>query len=83
MVPSSTLIVSVDGERLSCDVFSLDETIHFGSLEFIANHFGGLRLFPMGDGSRAVVMGSTHGGTPFLLWAMIGDSVRDFHMASD
>jgi hypothetical protein len=37
----------------------------------------------MGDGSRAAIMGSTYGGTSSLLWAMIGDSVRDFHMASD
>jgi hypothetical protein len=35
MVPSSALAVAADGEYLSCDVFSLGETIHFRILEFI------------------------------------------------
>jgi hypothetical protein len=75
MVPSWALTVAADVERLSCDVFSLSETIHFGSLEFMTNHFGSLGLSPMGDGSGAAIMGSTHGETPSSLWAMIGDSV--------
>jgi hypothetical protein len=83
MVPSLALTIAADGERLSCDVFSLDETIHFGSIEFIADRFSGLSLSPMGDGSGAAIMGSTHGGTPSLLLAMTGDSVEVFHMASD
>jgi hypothetical protein len=44
MVPSSALAVVVGGERLSCDGFSLSETIRFGNLEIIANGFGGLSL---------------------------------------
>jgi hypothetical protein len=32
MVHSSELTVSTDGEHLRCGGFSLDETIHFGSL---------------------------------------------------
>jgi hypothetical protein len=83
MVPSSALAVAADGELLSCDVFSLGETIRFGSLEFIADRFSGLSLSPIGDGSGAAIIGSTYGGTPSLLWAMIEDSVEEFHTASN
>jgi hypothetical protein len=83
MVPSSALVIAADGERLSCDVFYLSETIHFGSLEFSTDHFGGLILFAMGDSSSAAVMGSTRVGPSSPLWAMTGDSVEEFHMASD
>jgi hypothetical protein len=44
MVHSSTPIVTTDGESLTCGGFSLNETICFGSLEFIANYFGSLSL---------------------------------------
>jgi hypothetical protein len=37
MVPSSALTVTVDGERLMCDGFSLDEIVHLVSFEFITN----------------------------------------------
>jgi hypothetical protein len=40
MVHSSVLTVSTDGERLTCNGFSLGETICFRSLEFIADYFG-------------------------------------------
>jgi hypothetical protein len=42
MVHSSVLIVITDSECLTCSGFSLDETVHFGSLEFIVDCFGGL-----------------------------------------
>jgi hypothetical protein len=83
MVPSSVLTVATDSQHLSCGGFSLGETIHFGSLEFIINCFGGLSLSPMGDGSDAIVMGSTRGGPTSPLRAMMGDSVAEFHMALD
>jgi hypothetical protein len=67
MVPSSMLIVIAGDERLSCGGFSLDETIRFRSLEFIADCFGGLSLSPMGDGSEAIIMGSARDGPPSLL----------------
>jgi hypothetical protein len=41
MVPSSALTVATDGEHLLCGGFSLGETIHFGSLESIADRFRG------------------------------------------
>jgi hypothetical protein len=80
MVPTSVLTVNAEDECLSCDVFSLGETIQFGSLKFITDHFDGLSLSPMGYGSTTVVMGSTHGGPPSPLQATIGDSIEEFHM---
>jgi hypothetical protein len=74
MVPKSVLIVTANGERLSCGGFSLDETIHIGSFEFIANYFGGLSLSPRGSDSGAAFMDSTQKGTPSPRRAMIVDS---------
>jgi hypothetical protein len=48
MVHSSTLTVTTDGEHLTYSGLSLEETIHIGSLEFIANGFGSLSLSPKG-----------------------------------
>jgi hypothetical protein len=73
MVPSLALAVAVDCERLPCDGFSLGETICFDSLS----------LPPWKDGSDATVMGSYCGGPPSPLWAIIGDSIKEFHMASN
>jgi hypothetical protein len=83
MVPLSVLTVATGGECLSSDVFSLSEIIHFGSLKFTADRFSGLSLSPMGDGSYAVVMGSTDGGLPSPPWAMTGDSTEGFDTASE
>jgi hypothetical protein len=83
MVPSSALALAANGEPLSCDGFSLGETICFGSLEFIAECFGGLSLSPRRDGLDAAAMGSTRNGPPSSLRALIGDSTEEFHMASD
>jgi hypothetical protein len=66
MVPSSAFITATGGERSPCEGFSLGETICFRSIEFIAYHFGGLSLSPFGDGSSAIVTGSTH-DEPLLL----------------
>jgi hypothetical protein len=81
VVPSSALTVAANGELLSCGGFSLSKTIHFGSLEFIAHHFGGLSLSPLGDGSGIVVMGPAHGGPPLTSQTMVGDSTEGFPMA--
>jgi hypothetical protein len=82
MVPSSAITISADGECLSRDGFSLGETIHFGSLEFIVDYFSVLSLPPRRDDSNAAAMGSTHSGPPSSL-AITGDSTEEFHMASD
>jgi hypothetical protein len=65
MVPSSMFIIMVGGTRLSCDGFSLSETIRFGSLELIADHFGCLSLSPHGNGSGTTSMVPACGRPPF------------------
>jgi hypothetical protein len=64
MVPSTVLTIAANDEHPSCNIFSLSDTIRFGSVEFIADHFSSLSLSPMGDGSDAAVMFSTYGGPP-------------------
>jgi hypothetical protein len=49
------LTVAPDGECLTCSGFSLSETVHFGSLEFITYCFGILTLSPRGGDSGVVV----------------------------
>jgi hypothetical protein len=83
MIPSSVSAVTGDSECLLCDLFSLEETFRFRSLEFIAGHFGGLSRSPMGNGSDATIMASTHGRPSSSLWAMAGDFTKEFHTASD
>jgi hypothetical protein len=46
MVPSYALTVFADGECLTCGGFFHGETVHFKSLEFIADLFGGLSSLP-------------------------------------
>jgi hypothetical protein len=46
--------------------FVLGETIYFGSLEFIADHFGNLSLSPEGNDFGAVFLGMVHNGLPPL-----------------
>jgi hypothetical protein len=47
-VPSSAFVATTGDERLSCDGFSLGETIRFGSLELITDRFSRLSLSPLG-----------------------------------
>jgi hypothetical protein len=82
MAQSSALAVSIDCERLMCGGLALGETIHFGSLEFIADCFGGLSLSPKGSDPGAVSVGTTHSGSPSLL-AMMEDSTEEFYSASN
>jgi hypothetical protein len=49
MVHSSMLAITTNGERLMCGGFSLSETVRFGNLEFIADHFDNLSLSPEGS----------------------------------
>jgi hypothetical protein len=82
MVSSPVLAIAANGEHLSCDGFSLDETICFGSLEYIAGCIGDLSLAPRRDGLEAAILGSSHSRPPSPLRAMIGDSTEEFHRAS-
>jgi hypothetical protein len=81
MVHSSTLSITTDGEHPTCGGFSLGETVHFGSLEFIADYFDSLSLSAKGSDSGAIFMGTTHSGSQSL-WAMIEDSIDKFYTAS-
>jgi hypothetical protein len=68
MVHSSALTISTDGERWTCSGFSLREITGFGSLEFIADCFGGLSLSPMRNDLGAAFMGLTHSLWCFQHW---------------
>jgi hypothetical protein len=81
MIHSSTLAITTNSEHLTYSVFSLGETIHFGSFEFIANCFSSLSLSPKGNDSGAVFMGMTHSGSPSL-HTILEDSTDKFYMTS-
>jgi hypothetical protein len=81
MVHSSVLTISTNREHLSCDGFSLGETVRLGRLEFIANCFDNQSFSPKGSNSGAVLMGTTRIGSPALR-AMIGDTTEVFYVAS-
>jgi hypothetical protein len=46
MVASSSVAMTPDGEHLACIGLSLDEPVHLGNFEFIADYFSGLSLSP-------------------------------------
>jgi hypothetical protein len=81
MVPSSAFIAIAGSERLLCDGFSLGETVRFGSLELIANHFGGLSLSPLGTGLGTTTMGPTYGRPMLPQRIMVGNPTEGFPMA--
>jgi hypothetical protein len=72
------LAISADSECLTCGDSSLGKTVRFGSLDFIADCFGGVSLSPRWSDLGAAFMGSTHSRPPSSLWAMIGDSMEEF-----
>jgi hypothetical protein len=82
MVPSSTIAITTDGERLTCGGFSLDETVCLRNFEFIVDYFGSLILSPRRGDEGVAFMGSTHSGISNPRWAMIEDSTEEFLMAS-
>jgi hypothetical protein len=83
MVPSFTLAFFADGEHLTCGGFSLSEVVHLGSFDFIADYFGGLSLSPRRSNSGTAFMASTRSGPLNLRWAMMEESIEEFHTASN
>jgi hypothetical protein len=79
---SSVITVAADVERLSCDGFSLSETVHLGNFEFITVTFSGLSLSSRRGDSGTTFMGSTRSGVPSLWQAMTKDSAEEFLTAS-
>jgi hypothetical protein len=75
------LAFSTDGECLTYNGFSLSETVHLGSFEFIANYFGGLSLSQRRCDSDTAFMGSTCSWPPSPWWSMVKLSTEEFHMA--
>jgi hypothetical protein len=82
MVPSSALTIAVDDKRLTCGGFALSETVRLGSFEFNADYIDGLSLSPRSSKSGTAFMGSTCNGSPSLRWAIIKDSIKEFHTMS-
>jgi hypothetical protein len=82
MVPSSVITITAHGECLTCGGFSLSETIHLESFEFITDYFGSLSLSPRRGNSGVAFVGSTHSGTPFPFRAMKEDCTEEFLMTS-
>jgi hypothetical protein len=82
MVPSCSIIIVADGERLTCDEFSLGEIIHLGNFEFITDYFGGLSLSPRRGDEGTTFVGSTRRGASTPRRATIEDSTEEFVMTS-
>jgi hypothetical protein len=80
MVPSS--VISITGERLTCDGFSLGETVRLGNFEFVVDYFSGLSLSPRRGNAGTAFMGTTHSGASTPRWPMIEDSAEEFLMVS-
>jgi hypothetical protein len=82
MVPPSALDVAADGDHPMCSGFSLGETIHLGSFEFITDYIGGLSRSHRRGNSDPTFMGTTRSGTPSPRQTMIEDSAEEFLMVS-
>jgi hypothetical protein len=66
MVHSLRLTIVTDDNHQVGIGFTLGETRHFGSLEFIADHFSNLSLSPEWNDSGAAFVGMAHSGSPSL-----------------
>jgi hypothetical protein len=78
MVPSSSIAIAADGERLTCGGLSLGEPVRVGNFQFIANYFGGLSLYPRRGDEATAFVGSTHSWASTLQWATMEDSIEEF-----
>jgi hypothetical protein len=66
MVISSKLSFIANGNNPTGVGLAPGQTIHFGSLEFTADHLGRLSLSPEEDDSGAIFIGMVHSGSPSL-----------------
>jgi hypothetical protein len=82
MVPSSSIVIVANDERLMCSGFSLGEPVCLRNLEFIADYFSDLSLFPRRSDKGTISVGSTHRGASTPLWATIEDSAEEYLTAS-
>jgi hypothetical protein len=82
MVPSSSIAIIADDERLACGGFTLGEPVRLGNLDFIVDYFGGLRLSPRRGNEGAIFVGSTRSGASTPQWSTVEDSTEEFLTAS-
>jgi hypothetical protein len=66
MVHSPKPVVTTDGNHQTDDGFTMVKSIHFGSLEFVADRFGVLSLFPEGNDLDVAFVEMVHSGSPSL-----------------
>jgi hypothetical protein len=66
MVHSPKHTVIADSQHQTSIGFTHGETIHFGNVEFITDHFGSLILSDKGNDLGAVFVGMAHSGSPSL-----------------
>jgi hypothetical protein len=81
MVHSSMLVITTDGELLTCGGFTLSETINFESLEFIADSFSSLNHSPKGSDLGIIFMGTARSRSPSLC-LILEDSTNEFNTTS-
>jgi hypothetical protein len=82
MVPSSSIAIAADGERLTCGGFSLGEPIRLGNFEFIIDYFSSLSLSPRRGNGGCAFVGSTRSGACTPQWATMEDSTKEFLIVS-
>jgi hypothetical protein len=76
MVHSPKLDVINNDKHLTGISFTNGETICFGSLDFIVDHFGRLSLFDEGNVSGAIFVRIAHSGSPSL-HTILEDSIDE------
>jgi hypothetical protein len=82
MVPSSSITIAANDERLTCGGFSRGEPVYLGIFELIIDYFSSLSLYPRRGNDGAVFVGSTRSGACTPQRAMIEDSPEEFLTAS-